>query len=726
MDVVPVVGAKHNTVMQPAPVTADHGAESAKRQMFGSNLTKVAHDVAAAKGGSGEQKSNRESAKSPRGGGAEAEPKRRARAGSTGGLARPPAYSPRYRGCRLRVWLAWRWSIIHPESSFRFKWTILLAIFLLYISIAVPLQMGFRLDPSVHACAGAETNAGYCSWAIVDYVCDVFFLFDLAVNFLTGFVNEDGNVEMNPIKAAKNYILSAWFPIDFITSIPFDWVRDIMGGGGGESDNLDNLKLVKVFRALKAMKVLRINRLLRGSILDSLEDLVMQHANYRFALKLGKLLVGMVFAFHWCSCSLHMLASPTDNNWIRRYLTNYLTDLSDGQEWYESNMNTDHMPLGPRYLAALYWTCSTMATVGFGDIVPVNNSERMGTFAMVIIGCTLYGFMIGNMNSIVHDVDANTRQYNMRMESIVSYMVSRRFPKDVQRKIIRFYRRYFKTRSALDEKTVLAELSTKLKAEVAHFLIDGLVFKNPVFSDLSPTQLATLTTVLQPIYFEADDYLVREGDVVTDIHIIAAGKAMLIDEKGLQLHMLNHGSSFGEEAIICDANDESPTWRLTVNAITVCESMMVPVSDLRNAFGQGQGGQALNMMKSKLESLSKEDPHRQTLGQRFNMTTVAEIKAKKKSGLRSKFMSAVKKQVIIGQLGKEGKHTIKMRPGETPEELLKRTIEMQSRGMSPEDLSKSTHDKIMRLEDNFGKLQKQQTELKAMLQKLLDKSKGDT
>ena len=89
--------------------------------------------------------------------------------------------------------------------------------------------MGFRLDPSVHACAGAETNAGYCSWAIVDYVCDVFFLFDLAVNFLTGFVNEDGNVEMNPIKAAKNYILSAWFPIDFITSIPFDWVRDIMG-----------------------------------------------------------------------------------------------------------------------------------------------------------------------------------------------------------------------------------------------------------------------------------------------------------------------------------------------------------------------------------------------------------------------------------------------------------------------------------------------------------------
>merc|ERR1719181_169075 len=199
-----------------------------------------------------------------------------------------------------------------------------------------------------------------------------------------------------------------------------------------------------------------------------------------------------------------------------------------------------------------------------------------------------------------------------------------------------------------------------------------------------------------------------------------------MDDKGERLLMLNHGSSFGEEAIICDASDEAPTWRLTVNAVTVCESMMVPVSDLRNAFSQGQGGQALQMMKAKLESLSTEEPHKQTLGQRFNMTTVAEIKAKKKSGLRSKFMSAVKKQVIIGQLGKAGKHTIKMRPGETPEELLKRTIEMQSRGMSPEDLNKSTHENVMRLEDSFGRLQKQQQELKTMLQQLLDKSKGDT
>lgn len=717
--VVPIVSNKAN-----ASNSKVINHESHAHKMFGSKLTQVAKDVASGNAGESEEKRNEEpiSPRGARGVAGDKVKRRESRAGkgNLGGL-KPPVYKPPYKGWRLYFWLKWKRAIIQPESAFRFKWTVLLAIFLLYISVAVPLQMGFRLDPSVHSCTTRDRgDAGYCVWSLVDYTCDVFFLLDLAVNLVTGYVDEDGNIEMRPHMAAKNYILSAWFPIDFITSIPFDWVRDIMGG---DSNNLENLKMVKVFRALKAMKVLRINRLLRGSILDSLEDLVMQHANYRFALKLSKLLVGMIFAFHWCSCALHMLANPTKNNWIRCYLINYLDDIEEGQEWYESRMNTDHMPLGPRYLAALYWTCSTMATVGFGDIVPVNNTERMGTFAMVIVGCTLYGFMIGNMNSIVHDVDANTRQYNMRMESIVSYMVSRRFPKDVQRKIIRFYRRYFKTRSALDEKTVLAELSTKLKAEVAHFLIDGLVFKNPVFSDLSPTQLATLTTVLQPIYFEADDYLVREGDIVTDIHIIAAGQAELLDEKGDCLTRLQHGSSFGEEAIICDANDEQPTWKLTVNAISVCESMMVPVAELRNAFSQGGqsggSGSALSMMKAKLEALQNEDPHNQTLGQRYNMTTVAEIKAKKKTGLRNMFKSAVKKQVIIGQLGKD-KHSIKMRPGETPEELLKRTIEMQSRGLSAEDIQKNNNEKLTRLEDTVKLLKNQNTQMMAMLQQIID------
>jgi hypothetical protein len=35
--------------------------------------------------------------------------------------------------------------------------------------------------------------------------------------------------------------------------------------------------------------------------------------------------------------------------------------------------------------------------------------------------------------------------------------------------------------------------------QVAHFLIDGLVYRNPLFQGLQPTQLAMLTAVLKPV-----------------------------------------------------------------------------------------------------------------------------------------------------------------------------------------------------------------------------------
>ena len=55
-----------------------------------------------------------------------------------------------------------------------------------------------------------------------------------------GYVSEDGGVEMDPRKTARNYMCSMWFPIDLVTSIPFDWVQDSMSG------DLTHLKLAKV------------------------------------------------------------------------------------------------------------------------------------------------------------------------------------------------------------------------------------------------------------------------------------------------------------------------------------------------------------------------------------------------------------------------------------------------------------------------------------------------
>jgi hypothetical protein len=40
--------------------------------------------------------------------------------------------------------------------------------------------------------------------------------------------------------------------------------------------------------------------------------------------------------------------------------------------------------IGDHYLSALYWTFTTMSTTGYGDLVPVNDDERVYTLCIMV------------------------------------------------------------------------------------------------------------------------------------------------------------------------------------------------------------------------------------------------------------------------------------------------------------------------------------------------------
>ena len=44
-----------------------------------------------------------------------------------------------------------------------------------------------------------------------------------------------------------------------------------------------------------------------------------------------------------------------------------------------------------------YWGFTTLTTVGYGDIVPVNNDERIFVVVMEFVGLTVFGMVIGTI-----------------------------------------------------------------------------------------------------------------------------------------------------------------------------------------------------------------------------------------------------------------------------------------------------------------------------------------
>ena len=101
---------------------------------------------------------------------------------------------------------------------------------------------------------------------------------------------------------------------------------------------------------------------------------------------------------------------------------------------------------------------SLLAKVGYGDICPESNAERLLAMLAMVIGGSFYGYIIANISSIVSASDTNHRAYYERMDMIHTYMALKRFPKPLRHRVHRYFKRYFEQRTALDECAILNDL----------------------------------------------------------------------------------------------------------------------------------------------------------------------------------------------------------------------------------------------------------------------------
>lgn len=57
---------------------------------------------------------------------------------------------------------------------------------------------------------------------------------------------------------------------------------------------------------------------------------------------------------------------------------------------------------GPRvYLAAAYWSLTTVVTIGFGDVTPSTDAERAVMLVVELAGVVFFGILLGSVTSLL-------------------------------------------------------------------------------------------------------------------------------------------------------------------------------------------------------------------------------------------------------------------------------------------------------------------------------------
>ena len=119
-------------------------------------------------------------------------------------------------------------------------------------------------------------------------------------------------------------------------------------------------------------------------------------------LKMFKLLFNITFIAHIFACVWFYVSTipeedgniPQNNWWINIGIDDTSSKATAGLHEVSTN-------LGEKYTAAIYWAFTTMTTVGYGDVTPQTLPEKWMAIIAMILGATIFGFVVGSVSSMV-------------------------------------------------------------------------------------------------------------------------------------------------------------------------------------------------------------------------------------------------------------------------------------------------------------------------------------
>lgn len=394
-----------------------------------------------------------------------------------------------------------RW-IIPANDSRKIMWDLFIGALIIYSVITITYTVSFTAAPAPF-------------FVVVDVMVDIFFAVDMILSFRSAFQDPNGLLNTVPSDIARHY-MKTYFLVDFLSTMPIDRVVEA-ASEASNSTVLRTFKLTRFARLFRLMKLARMLKLFK--LVESAESSVEVSP---LLLRLMVLFMNVCFLAHVVACAWHWLttfpslpdacASGLLGCWGE---SSSLTWLSAPGGSYDVDEDFK------KYVAAIYWVFTTMTTVGYGDFFPMNNWERAFAVVVMIIGATVFGYIVGS----VAEMATQTRQ-NPSAQHIFTmrqYCEEHGFHQKVIHSLRRHYDFWFQEMSHFEyEGEILQRLPVPLRREVVLYIHRHLLSsKLLIFKDALPPWLqAVLLRLLEPQAFTPGELVLQSQEVTTSLDLI--------------------------------------------------------------------------------------------------------------------------------------------------------------------------------------------------------------
>ncbi|KAH7440648.1 hypothetical protein KP509_03G003800 [Ceratopteris richardii] len=319
--------------------------------------------------------------------------------------------------------------------------------------------------------------------------------------------------------------LSTWLVLDIASSIPFQVFTLLVTGKVGRG---------LIYNLLNMLRLWRLRRV--SSLFARLEKDV--RFSY-FWIRILKLLCVTLLSVHSAGCFYYLVAERYPDP-SRTWIGAVLSDFKQESIW-------------TRYVYCMYWSLTTLATVGYGDIHSENTHEMIFNFFYMLFNLGLTAYLIGNMTNLVVHMTGRTRNYRDSVQAVSSFAIRNRLPFRLRDQMMDHIRLRYRTENLHQEET-LSILPKAIRSSVAQHLFLPRVEKVYLFQGCSYDFMLQLVTEMKAEYFAPREDIILHNEAPTEFYILVSGQVELLayrDGREQHYRTATAGDVIGEIGALC-------------------------------------------------------------------------------------------------------------------------------------------------------------------------------
>uniref|UniRef100_A0A8D0H0U8 Voltage-gated delayed rectifier potassium channel KCNH4 n=1 Tax=Sphenodon punctatus TaxID=8508 RepID=A0A8D0H0U8_SPHPU len=413
-------------------------------------------------------------------------------------------------------------------------WLILLATF--YVAVTVPYNVCFtNTEDSLVAAR---------STIVSDIAVEMLFILDIILNFRTTYVSQSGQVVYDTRSICIHYA-ATWFFVDLIAALPFDLLYAF------------NITVTSLVHLLKTVRLLRLLRLLQK--LD-------RYSQYS-AMVLTLLMSMFALLAHWMACIWYVIGrKEMESNDPLTWDIGWLHELGKRLDAPYINNSVGGPSIRSAYIASLYFTLSSLTSVGFGNVCANTDAEKIFSICTMLIGALMHAVVFGNVTAIIQRMYSRRSLYHTRMKDLKDFIRVHRLPQQLKQRMLEYFQTTWSVNNGIDANELLRDFPDELRADIAMHLNKDIL-QLPLFESASRGCLRALSLHIKTSFCAPGEYLLRQGDALQANYFVCSGSLEVLKDN-MVLAILGKGDLIGADL---PSKEQVIKTNADVKALTYCD-----------------------------------------------------------------------------------------------------------------------------------------------------------